>query len=154
MLTGWRPSAVGPQRFGAALAEQGYSIRAFSQLTGIDRGTLSRVANGTERVGLHRALRMLEALDADWHHVWKLAERPRPGLDGWVQGRGAWQVRLRAEVRGRGLSPSALARRVGVCPETLRSWAAGEQQPSVTNLFRLCRVLRIHPADLFRTASA
>lgn len=145
---GWQPSPAGPQRLRAAILECGYSMLGFARATGMHHQTLRRIESGVAGVTVPTAHRILDALDADWHHVWQVEARPRRGLTGWIPGAGAWQTRVGAELAGQPLRD--VARRSGVAEQSLREWQAGERAPTVSRLLLLCRSLEIHPADLFQ----
>lgn len=47
--------------------------------------------------------------------------------------------------RRKGLSPSALARALGVKPQTVQQWGSGETNPRGVRLQEIAKVLGVHP---------
>ena len=83
----------------------------------------------------------------------QLAEHrsPKPAVAGSSPASGGRPRKgLRAGTEGSGLTQRELAEKLGVITGTIGYYERGAGQPKTDNLFELCDILHIRPADLLR----
>lgn len=148
-LTGWAPSPRGiEQRLRAEIAAQFPSVRAFCRGTLLYDGTISPYLAGRGHPRIRMARQMMDALDCDWHHLWRLTRGQT-----WPTERAGF-VGLKAARSAEGLTLRALHTRLGALGHRcscsrITEWDRGQHEPSLPTVLYLSAALRRHPDDLF-----